>query len=50
MKVIYTYTEQWNFVRSYDGHTEQAALAKIPADFKGYAVVQDEQKTTYHFK
>ena len=50
MKVIYTYTEEWNFVRSYEGHTEQDALSKIPEDFKGYAVVQDERRQQYHFK
>lgn len=50
MIVIFTYTEEWNFVRQYEGTTEIEALSKIEPDFKGHAVVQNEKKTHYHFK
>lgn len=50
MIVIFTYTEQWNFIRRYEGITETEALFKIDPNFKGFAVVQGEKKKTYHFK
>lgn len=50
MVVIFTYTEQWSFVRRYEGRTVNEALDQIEDGFRGYAVVQDETKLTYHFK
>lgn len=50
MTVVYLYTEEWNFVRSVEGMTEQDAISKVPEDFKGYAVVQGEKRKQYHFK
>ena len=50
MTVVYLYTEEWNFVRSCEGMTEQDAISKVPEDFKGYAVVQGEKRKQYHFK
>lgn len=49
MVVIYTYDEQWNFLCSYQGFSESQALLDIPKDFKGWAVVQNDAKTIYHY-
>lgn len=49
MVVIYLYTEEWNFICSCEGHSEMLALMNIPHNFKGWAVVQNDKKTTYHY-